>query len=143
MSTNADMRTFNQAIIEEFRANGGKVGGQFEGAPMLLLTTTGAKTGRRLTSPVVYARDGDRLLIFASNAGVPTHPAWYHNLVANPTVTVEVGAETFEARATVVTGEERDRLYAEQAKRMPGFATYQQNTTRVIPVVALERQRTA
>ena len=140
MSTDSDMKTFNQQIIEEFRANAGKVGGQFEGAPMLLLTTTGAKTGRRLTSPLVYAQDGDRLLVFASKAGAPTNPAWYHNLVANPTVTVEVGAETFEARATVVTGEERDRLYAEQAKRMPGFATYQQNTTRVIPVVALERQ---
>ena len=140
MSTDADMKTFNETIIEGFRANGGKVGGQFEGAPMLLLTTTGAKTGRRLTSPLVYARDGDRLLVFASNAGAPTNPAWYHNLVANPTATVEVGTEMFEARATVVTGAERDRLYAEQASRMPGFATYQQNTTRVIPVVALERQ---
>ena len=143
MSTDADMKSFNEKIIEEFRANGGRVGGEFEGAPMLLLTTTGAKTGRRVTSPLVYARDGDRLLVFASKAGAPTNPAWYHNLVANPTVTVEVGTETFEARATVVTGEERDRLFAEQAKRMPGFATYQQNTTRVIPVVALERQRTA
>jgi len=143
MSTDSDMKSFNEAIVHEFRANGGKVGGQFEGAPRLLLTTTGAKTDRRLTSPLVYARDGDRLLVFASNAGAPTNPAWYHNLVANPTVTVEVGTETFEARATVVTGEERDRLFAEQAKRMPGFATYQQNTTRVIPVVALERQRTA
>ena len=140
MSTDSDMKSFNQAIIEEFRANGGKVGGQFEGAPMLLLTTTGAKTGRRLTSPLVYAQDGDRLLVFASKAGAPTNPAWYHNLVANPTVTIEVGTETFDARATVLTGDERDRLYAEQAERMPNFATYQQNTTRVIPVVALERQ---
>ena len=139
MPTDAEMKTFNEKIVEEFRTNGGKVGGQFEGAPMLLLTTTGAKTGRRLTSPLVYGKDGERLLIFASKAGAPTNPAWYHNLVANPTVTVEVGGETFEARASVVTGEERDRLYAEQAKRMPGFATYQQNTTRVIPVVALER----
>src|ERR687894_782127 len=134
MPTDAERKTFNQQIIEEFRANDGKVGGQFEGAPMLLLTTTGAKTGRRLTSPLVYGKDGERLLIFASKAGAPTNPAWYHNLVANPTVTLEVGTETFEARATVVTGEERDRLYAEQAKRMPGFATYQQNTPRVIPV---------
>ena len=143
MPTDAEMKTFNEKIIEEFRANDGKVGGQFEGAPMLLLTTTGAKTGRRLTSPLVYGKDGERLLIFASKAGAPTNPALYHNLVANPTVTVEVGSETFEARASVVTGEERDRLYAEQAKRMPGFATYQQNTTRVIPVVALERTPTA
>ena len=143
MANESDMKSFNQQIIEEFRANGGMVGGQFEGAPMLLLTTTGAKTGRRLTSPLVYARDGDRLLVFASKAGAPTNPAWFHNLVANPSVTVEVGPETFEAKATVVTGEERDRLYAEQARRMPGFATYQQNTSRVIPVVALERQPTA
>ena len=140
MSTDTDMKSFNQQVIEEFRANGGKVGGQFEGAPMLVLTTIGAKTGRRLTSPLVYAKDGERLLIFASKAGAPTNPAWYHNLVANPTVTVEVGTETFEARAAVVTGDERDRLYAEQAKRMPGFAAYQEKTTRVIPVVALERQ---
>ncbi len=143
MSTDTDMKSFNQQVIEEFRANGGKVGGMFEGAPMLLLTTTGAKTGRRLTSPLVYGQDGDRLLIFASKGGAPTNPAWYHNLVANPTVTIEVGAETFDARATVVTGDERDRLYAEQAERMPNFATYQQNTTRVIPVIALDRVPTA
>jgi len=130
---------WNQSVIAEFRANAGKVGGPFAGGSLLLLTTTGAKTGRRLTSPVMYSSDGDRLLIFASKAGAPTHPDWYHNLIANPEVTVEQGTETFNARAVVVTGEERDRLYAEQATRSPQFAEYQTKTTRQIPVVALER----
>jgi len=130
---------WNQSIIAEFRANAGKVGGPFAGGSLLLLTTTGAKTGRRLTSPVMYSSDGDRLLVFASKAGAPTHPDWYHNLIANPEVTVEQGTETFNARAVVVTGEERDRLYAEQATRSPQFAEYQTKTTRQIPVVALER----
>ena len=137
--TNASSNDWNQTIIAEFRANSGKVGGQFEGAPLLLLTTTGAKTGRRLTSPVMYNTDGDRLLIFASKAGAPTNPAWYHNLVANPKVTLEVGTETFDATATVLRGEERDRLFARQAAQYPGFAEYQANTTRTIPVIALER----
>jgi len=130
---------WNQSVIAEFRANAGKVGGPFAGGSLLLLTTTGAKTGRRLTSPVMYSSDGDRLLVFASKAGAPTHPDWYHNLIANPEVTVEQGTETFNARAVVVTGEERDRLYAEQATRSPQFAEYQTKTTRQIPVVALER----
>jgi len=134
-----DMNEWNKKIIAEFRANGGKVGGQFEGAPLLLLTTTGAKSGRELTTPVMYLADGDRKLIFASKAGAPTNPAWYHNLIANPTVTVEVGNESFQAKAVPVTGEERDRLYAKQATLYPGFAEYQEKTTRVIPVVALER----
>jgi deazaflavin-dependent oxidoreductase (nitroreductase family) len=131
---------FNQRIIEEFRSNGGKVGGMFAGAPMLLLTTTGAKTGRQLTSPLMYNTDGDRLLIFASKGGAPSHPAWYHNLLAHPQVTVEVGTETFEANAVPVTGEERDRLYAHHASQFPQFAQYQANTTRLIPVIALERK---
>jgi len=134
-----DMYEWNKKIIEEFRANGGKVGGQFEGAPLLLLTTTGAKSGRELTTPVMYLAEGDRLHIFASKAGAPTNPAWYHNLIANPTVTVEVGNERFQAKAVPVTGKERDRLYAKQAALYPGFAEYQEKTTRVIPVVALER----
>lgn len=137
--TNASPNDWNQAVIAEFRANSGKVGGQFAGAPLLLLTTTGAKTGRRLTSPLMYNTDGDRLLIFASKAGAPTNPAWYHNLVANPKVTLEVGAETFDATATVLRGEERDRLFARHAAQNPGFAEYQANTTRTIPVIALER----
>lgn len=139
--SNASPNEWNQAIIEEFRANGGKVGGQFEGAPLLLLTTTGAKTGRRLTSPLMYNTDGDRLLIFASKGGAPTNPAWYHNLVANPRVTLEVGTETFDAMATVLHGEERDRLFQRHAEQFPGFAEYQANTTRTIPVIALERVR--
>ena len=130
---------FNRAIIEEFRANSGKVGGPFEGGTLLLLTTIGAKTGRRGTTPLVYSKDGDRLVIAASKAGAPTNPAWYHNLVAHPTVTVEVGTDSYEAQATVTAGAERDRLYAQHAKLNPGFAEYQKNTTRVIPIVTLER----
>jgi deazaflavin-dependent oxidoreductase (nitroreductase family) len=134
-----DLKAFNQSLIEEFRANEGKVGGRFEGRPVLLLTTTGAKSGRTFTIPLVYLDDGDRLLIFASKAGAPSHPDWYHNLVANPTVTVEVGTGTYDARAVTITGEERDRLYARQVERAPQFGEYQQKTTRVIPVVALDR----
>jgi deazaflavin-dependent oxidoreductase (nitroreductase family) len=130
---------FNRTVIDEFRANDGKVTGPFEGAPLLLLTTTGAKTGNQHTSPVVYLRDGDRILVFGSKAGAPTHPAWYHNLVANPTVTVELPGDRFEARAVVLEGEERDRLFDRQKAKMPGFADYESKTSRRIPVVALER----
>ena len=130
---------FNQKVIEEFRTNGGKVSGMFEGAPMLLLTSTGAKSGRQHTTPVVYTRDGDRLVIIASKAGAPTNPAWYHNLVAHPEVTVEVGTESMRMRAVVTEGEERTRLYDAQAALMPNFAEYAKSTTRVIPVIALER----
>lgn len=131
---------FNQRIIAEFRANGGAVGGPFAGAPMLLLTTTGAKSGQRRTTPLVYLPDGDRFIIFASKGGAPTHPAWYHNLMAHPGVTVEVGVETIPVTAAVVTGEQRDRLYARQAKARPAFAEYEAKTTRRIPVVALDRR---
>jgi deazaflavin-dependent oxidoreductase (nitroreductase family) len=130
---------FNEAIIEEFRANGGKVGGQFEGAPLLLLTSTGAKSGERRTTPVVYQADGERLVIFASKAGAPTNPAWYYNLRANPSATVEVGEETVEVKAVVAEGEERERLFRRQAEVSPQFADYEQKTTRLIPVIALER----
>ncbi|MEU7069820.1 nitroreductase/quinone reductase family protein [Streptomyces narbonensis] len=138
------MPDFNQLVIEEFRANGGRVGGMFEGAALLLLTTTGARSGRAHTNPAVYVRDGARLLVFASNAGGPKHPAWFHNLSADPFVTVELGTtegtvERFAATAVVTEGEERDRLYAEQADRDPGFAAYQAATDRIIPVVALHR----
>jgi deazaflavin-dependent oxidoreductase (nitroreductase family) len=129
----------NQRIIDEFRANGGKVGGYFAGTPLLLLTTTGAKSGKRTVSPVACTVDGDRFIVYASAAGRPNHPAWYHNLVANPEVTVEYGTERFQARATVLTGAERDRLWDEQVARAPGFGDYQRNTARIIPVVALER----
>jgi len=138
---------WNVKIIEEFRANAGAVGGQFAGAPLLLLTTTGAKSGEPRVSPMMYldAADAgeegasDRVFVFASKAGMPTNPAWYHNLKANPKVTVERGADTYEATATEVTGADRDRVYAEQARRYPGFAEYQEKTDRVIPVIALDR----
>jgi deazaflavin-dependent oxidoreductase (nitroreductase family) len=130
---------WNTKIIEEFRANGGRVGGQFAGAPLLLLTTTGAKTGRRYTNPVMYLPDGDRVVVFASKGGAPTNPDWYHNLGAHPRVTVEAGTDRYEADAEVITGDERDRLYARQAQLYPGFAEYQAKTKRTIPVVALKR----
>ena len=135
----AEMDDFNAKIIEEFRANHGKVGGGFDGAPMVLITTTGAKSGKERINPLVYLADGDRVVIFASKAGAPTSPDWYHNLVANPRVGVEIGDEKFSAEASEVNGEERDRLYAKQASIMPGFAEYQAKTDRVIPVVVLTR----
>jgi deazaflavin-dependent oxidoreductase (nitroreductase family) len=138
MTSPADRKAFNEALITEFRANDGKVGGRFEGRPVLLLTTTGAKSGRKFTIPLVYLQDGDRRLIFASKAGSPTNPDWYHNLVANPTVTVEVGADTYDAKAIVVTGEERDQIYAKQVAAMPMFGEYQEKTTRKIPVIDLK-----
>jgi deazaflavin-dependent oxidoreductase (nitroreductase family) len=133
------LNDFNQRIIDEFRANQGKVSGMFQDAPLLLLTATGARTGRKTTSPVAYTKDGDRFVIIASKGGAPTNPAWYHNLRANPEATVEVGTETFRVRATFPDRAERDRLFDAMSKVMPGFAEYQQNTTRVIPVVVLER----
>ncbi len=136
----ANMNDWNRQIIEEFHANEGKVGGPFKGASLLLLTTTGAKSGQQRTTPLVYLPDGRRMVIFASKAGAPTNPDWYHNLVAHPEVTVEAGTETFEATATIVTGEERDRLYAIQAERSPNFGEYQAKTGRKIPVIALERK---
>ena len=133
------MSDFNQQIIGEFRANAGKVGGGFDGAPMVLLTTTGAKSAKRYTTPLVYLPEGDRVFIFASFAGAPTNPAWYHNILANPRVTIEVGAASYEADATVLTGDERDRVFAAQVTVMPGFADYQSKTSRVIPVVELSK----
>jgi deazaflavin-dependent oxidoreductase (nitroreductase family) len=134
-----DMSEFNRAIIEEFRANGGKVGGSFEGAPVLLLTSTGAKSGQRRTTPLMYMPDGERMVIFASKGGAPTNPAWYHNLRANPSATVEVGADTVDVDAAVTSGEERERLFKRQAELYPQFAEYAEKTTREIPVVALTR----
>lgn len=135
-----DFEAWNRQIIEEFRANEGKVGGQFKGAPLLLLITTGAKSGKQRINPLAYTTDGERLVIIASKAGMPTNPDWYHNIVAHPDVTVEVGAEIFEARATVAEGAERDELYAKQAAIMPNFAEYQAKTTRKIPVIVLTRK---
>ena len=132
------MSDFNTAIIEEFRANGGKVGGPFEGGTLLLLHTTGARSGQERVNPLVYARDGDNYLVFASKAGAPTNPDWFHNVVANPDVTAEVGTETLAFRARVAEDDERDRLWARQKELMPGFADYEARTTRRIPVVVLE-----
>jgi deazaflavin-dependent oxidoreductase (nitroreductase family) len=136
-----EVNDWNRAIVDEFRANGGKVGGQFEGAPLLLLTTTGAKSGKPRTAPVMYLTEGDRLYVFASKAGAPTHPDWFHNLLANPVATVEVGTDRYDVKPTPLEGEERDRVFALQAERYPGFKEYEEKTkgTRTIPVVALER----
>ena len=134
-----DMKTFNEQVIAEFRANEGKVGGMFEGAPMILLTSVGAKSGEPRTSPLVYTTDGDRMVIIASKGGAPTHPDWYYNLVANPVATAEVGAETFPVTATEESGEERKRLYDQMAAIMPNFAEYQRNTDREIPLFTLSR----
>ncbi|MGD0882453.1 MAG: nitroreductase family deazaflavin-dependent oxidoreductase [Acidimicrobiales bacterium] len=133
------MNDFNAKVIDEFRANGGKVGGPFEGATIVLLSTTGAKSGEPRTNPVVARIEGDHLYVFASKAGAPTNPDWFHNLVANPVVTVELGTDTFEARAVVTEGDERERIYAAQAADFANFAEYQASTDRVIPVVRLER----
>jgi len=133
------MDEFNEGVIKEFRAKQGVVGGQMKGMPVLLITMTGAKTGRTLTKPLVYTRDGDRIVIIASFAGAPHNPPWYHNLIANPVITVELGAETFKARAEVAPASERQRLYDQQAKQMPIFADYQKKTTRQIPVLLLTR----
>ncbi len=132
-----DAAAFNEQVIDEYRANGGELSGDFAGAPLLLLTTTGAKSGRSHTTPLMYSEDGDRLLIVASKAGAPEHPHWYHNVVANPRVRVEIGDRDVWAAAEVIDGEERDRLYASIAERMPDFAEYQKKTARTIPVVAL------
>jgi deazaflavin-dependent oxidoreductase (nitroreductase family) len=129
----------NQSIIKEFRANRGKVGGPIEGMPILLLTMTGAKTGRTLVRPLCYSREDDLIVIIASYGGGPRNPPWYHNLIANPVVTVEVGTEKFKAKATQVYGAERDRLFAAQAKLMPFFTDYQNKTKRQIPLLTLTR----
>jgi deazaflavin-dependent oxidoreductase (nitroreductase family) len=139
MATTSQFTDFNRKIIDEFRSNHGKVTGVFANAPLVLLTTTGAKSGREHTTPVVYTRDGDRIVVIASKGGAPSHPAWYHNLVANPEVTVELPDETYKARAVVAHGDERERLYRAQAELMPNFTEYQKKTTREIPVVVLER----
>jgi len=131
---------FDEDIVEQFRANQGRIlRGPFANRTLLLLTTTGARSGRPLTKPLGFSRDGDRYVVIASKGGAPTHPAWYHNLVANPRVTVEVGDQRFEAHASVAQGAERERLYVQQAAQIPVFARYQEMTTRQIPVVVLER----
>ncbi|XVV07776.1 nitroreductase/quinone reductase family protein [Actinosynnema sp. CA-248983] len=129
---------FNQQVIDEFRANRGRVGGVFEGARLILLTTTGARSGRPHTVPLAFLPDGDRILVIGSAAGADRHPAWYHNLLADPKATVEDGVFTYEAKATVLDGEERDTLFARAVEADAGWGEYQAKTSRVIPVVALE-----
>ena len=136
-----DMTDFNRTVIDEFRANHGMVGGGFAGAPMVLLTTTGAKSGTQHVNPLVGFLDDGTLYVVASKAGAPTNPDWYHNLLANPEVEVEFGDERFKATAVpIVSGPERDRLYAVQVAAQPGFADYEKATTRVIPIVELRRR---
>ena len=130
---------WNQGIIDEVRANNGKVGGRFEGKTLLLLHTTGAKSHKPHINPAAYVKDGDRYVVIASMGGAPTNPDWYYNIVANPTVTVEVGTEEFQAEAKVIKDEpERTRLYNKMTEMMPAFNDYRQKTSRVIPVITLE-----
>src|ERR1019366_6041894 len=135
-----DLNDWDRRIIEAFRANGGNVGGQFTGVPLLILTTTGAKSGQKRISPLAYLSEGGRIYIFAGNRGAPTNPNWYYNLVAHPDVTVELGTETFEARAIVVDTAEGDRLGRIQVQKIPGLAELQAKITRKVPVVLLERK---
>jgi deazaflavin-dependent oxidoreductase (nitroreductase family) len=128
---------FNASIIEEFHANEGRVGGMFEGVPLLLLHHTGAKSGLSRVNPLAYQADDGRYVIFASKGGAPTNPDWYHNLRAQPNVTIEVGADTIAVVASEATGEERDRLFRTQVERVPQFGEYEQKTDRVIPVMVL------
>ena len=137
MRDRAAWQRWNKDVIEEFRAADGRVGGEFEGAPMLLLHTVGARTGKGRINPMMYLPDGDRMIVIASKAGSPGNPDWYYNLRADPNVRVEVGTETVDVVAVELEGEERDRLFADQARRYPGFQLFQDRTERVIPVFAL------
>ena len=139
MSNEVDFHAFNAGIVEQFRASGGQVGGDFAGWPLLLITHRGAKSGKEYTTPLVYTRDDDKLVIIASKGGAPEDPQWFRNLQANPDITVELGPETYAARARIAEGEERDRLFRAQADLMPNFDEYATKTTRTIPVVVLER----
>ncbi|WP_163511564.1 nitroreductase family deazaflavin-dependent oxidoreductase [Fodinicola acaciae] len=132
--------SFNQQVVDEFRANSGKVGGYFEGARLVLLTTRGARTGREHTVPLAFLPDGERILVIGSAGGSPRHPAWFHNLVAHPRVRVEDGSSSYEAEAVVLDGDERDRVFARAVAGNAGWADYQAKVTRTIPVVALTRR---
>ncbi len=133
-----DANDWNTTIIEEFRANGGKVGGQFEGAPLLLLHTTGAKSGQERVNPMMYRQVDGGYAVFASKAGAPTNPDWYHNLVAHPDVRAEIGTQTVPLIARVAAPQERESIWTAQKNDFPGFADYETKTTRQIPVVILE-----
>ena len=139
MTDTTNFNDFNQNIIAEFRANAGKVGGMFEGAPMILVHHIGAKSSVERVAPLVYFAEGERIFIFASKGGADENPAWYHNLVANPKTKVEIGTETFDVVARVLTGAERDEYFAKQVAVAPGFGDYQRKTTRIIPVIELVR----
>lgn len=132
------MTDWNAALIEDFRQNGGRVGGAFEGAPLLLLHSTGAKSGEERVNPMMYQAVGDGYAVFASKMGAPSHPDWYHNLVANPEASVEVGTEHIAVRARVLDAAERDRIWTKQKADYPAFAEYEQKTDRIIPVVMLD-----
>ena len=137
----SEQNDWNKAIIKEFRENAGKVGGRFEGSTLLVLHTTGAKSGQERVNPVAYIRDGKRLVIIASKGGAPTNPDWYYNIVAHPKVEVEVGTEKFSASASFAGEPERSRLYESMVKMMPGFDEYRKKTSRVIPVVVLTPEK--
>ncbi|MEU5552200.1 MULTISPECIES: nitroreductase family deazaflavin-dependent oxidoreductase [unclassified Micromonospora] len=132
------MSDWNEKVIAEFRANGGQVGGQFEGAPLLLLHTVGARSGQTRVSPMMYQQLDGGYAVFASKAGAPTNPDWYHNLVAHPQIRAEIGTDTVELVARVAEGDERERIWSAQKAAYPGFADYERKTTRQIPVVVLE-----
>lgn len=134
----SDMEDFNKQVIDEFRANSGNVGGMFEGANMVLVHHKGAKTGTERVTPLMYRPLGDDIAIFASKGGAPEHPAWFHNLVANPDTTIEIGDETRHVRARVATGDERSRIWEAQKSDVPQFAEYEASTAREIPVVVLQ-----
>lgn len=135
----SETKDWNTQVIDEFRANGGKVGGNFEGAPLLLLHTTGAKSGLERVNPMMYQHLGDgRVAVFASKAGAPSHPDWYHNLIANPEVTAEIGTDTRTFRARTADPDEREPIWTKQKQDYPGFADYEAKTDRVIPVVILD-----
>lgn len=136
-----DFHTMNAKVIAEFRANGGQCGPPFENTPIVLVTMKGAKSGRELTSPLAYSTDGEDVVVIASMGGAPNNPNWYHNLVANPDVTLEVGTDKYAATAVLTEGEERDRLYAAQAAELPVFNTYAEKAApRVIPVFRFVRK---
>jgi deazaflavin-dependent oxidoreductase (nitroreductase family) len=139
MSVSSGPSDWNRKIIEEFRANAGKVGGYFAGAPMVLIHHVGARTGIERVSPLVYLRDGDDMVIAATKGGSPTHPSWYHNLKAHPRITVEVGTNSFPVEAIEATGPERDDLWRRLVGMRPGFAEYEKKTDRVFPMFRLKR----
>jgi deazaflavin-dependent oxidoreductase (nitroreductase family) len=138
MSTTSE---FNERTIKEFRGNHGRVGGGFEGAPLVLLHTTGARTGEPRVNPMMYLQDGERYLVFASKAGADTNPDWYYNLKAHPEIQIEIGDETFDVHAEELYGPEREAFFERQAALFPGFAGYQHQTSRTIPVVALSKSK--